>query len=492
MPRDDETLDPGTLDTGTQADPPVPVVPGDRPSIVLGTSNGSGMGHLARQAAVGLMLAGPVEPIIFSLSTALPVVARHGLRGEYCPSHHRGWMPHPLWHRYLRDRVSALLWETGAKVFVYDGVAPYLGILRARAQHPEVAFCWVRRGMWQPGANERALAAEPFFDEIIEPGDLAADADTGATARLDNATKVEPVTLLEPIERLPRDEAAKVLGLDPDRPTALVTLGGAGGARAQTGPAVPAIRAILTDPGWQVAVTRSPIAEQQIPGVDPERVHELVGVYPLAKYLNAFDAAVSAAGYNAFHELLYAGVPTVFVPSRATTTDDQVARARWAGRVGLALFADPEHDEVDAIVTQLLDDATRTRLSEICSTVPRPSGAAQIAELLGKLSDTFDNHRATVRERVQTHDLALRDAAMRSLGTSGTTLVRRALGRSPASGPARKLTVEPLLTESLDPTVLRGDRPVEHLLPGSSAEYRTRRVQIARRCYNWPDERPAP
>ncbi len=60
-----------------------------------------------------------------------------------------------------------------------------------------------------------------------------------------------------------------------------------------------------------------------------------MSVYPLSRYLRAFDAAVVAAGYNSYHEMVMAGVPAAYVPNLATTTDDQLARAEHAavGRV---------------------------------------------------------------------------------------------------------------------------------------------------------------
>jgi hypothetical protein len=45
------------------------------------------------------------------------------------------------------------------------------------------------------------------------------------------------------------------------------------------------------------------------------------------------DLAVSAGGYNSFHELMYAGVPTVFL-AQPKLADDQAARARRAAEAG--------------------------------------------------------------------------------------------------------------------------------------------------------------
>src|SRR5690606_2121899 len=121
---------------------------------------------------------------------------------------HRNWMPHLMWHSYLSARLSLLLRETRARVLAFDGVAPYLGLLRARTAHPDVAFVWIRRGMWRPGVNRRALNARPFFDLVVEPGDVAGAADLGATARLTDATRVSPVSMLEAQPPLSRAEAA--------------------------------------------------------------------------------------------------------------------------------------------------------------------------------------------------------------------------------------------------------------------------------------------
>ena len=494
-----------------------------RPVVVLATSNGHGMGHLTRQLSVALALGERARPVVFSLSLAMPVVAAHGLTGEYCPSHDRGWMPHVSWHRYLRDRLVALVEEVAADVVMFDGVAPYLGLLQARSRLPGTAFVWSRRGMWVPGFNDRALAAAPFFDLVVEPGDLAADADRGPTAARDDAVRVGVVSLLEQLDPLPRAQAAAALGLDPSRPTVLVTLGsGTLGEAADAGEA--AIRTLLRDPAWQVVVTRASIATAGLPVVDADRVVELRSVYPLARYLGAFDAAVSAAGYNGIHELLPAGVPTLVVPNPTRSTDDQLARARRVAALGLALVALP--DDVDAVrtgVAALSDPQVRFRLSESCLAVRRAeplTGGAETADLLLDLAGSFRRHRPDRGERRRAAELALRAGTMDVLGPRGTAGVRRLLRRTPPSGPRRPLPVElleepagvaadaplppavaaylaargdviaddearPLLvTDRVDRDLVRYGPPLEQLLPGSSAAYRSRRRDLARRHYD--------
>ena len=476
--------------------------------VLLMTTNGTGMGHLSRQTAIALALAGRHDPTLFSLSAALPVVldalrdvVPGGLRGEYAPSYSRGWMPAPDWHPYLADRVSALLRETGARVVVFDGVAPYAGLLQARAANPDVAFVWCRRALWRPGLNAAALRAEPFFDLVLEPGDLAGSADRGATVGR-AAVRVGPVSLGEQLPALPRAEAAHALGLDPARPTALVTL--PPGGASQT-----AVDALLADPAWQVAVTSSPIAEAAA-GTGGGRVVALREVYPLVRYLPAVDAAVSAAGYNAVHELLLTAVPTLLVPNPGVVTDDQAGRARWAWEAGAALLADPgDLPAVAAAAARLRDPLVRGELAAACRSLPRPVGAAQAAEVLaGLLADPPGRHSAGLPERLRLADLSARRSLSRLLGRGGSEAVRRLLGRRPLPGPARPLAVrlgsepetaatvpgEPvpcLLTERLDAAVLRSGVVVEHLLPGSSPAYREQRLLLIGRYYR-PSGGPLP
>lgn len=445
-------------------------------TVALMTSNGTGMGHLSRQLAVGAALGAAAEPVYFSLSRAVGVIEQHGQRGEYCPSRERGWLPPVRWHDYLRERLQAFVAEAGASTLVFDGVVPYNGLLLARAALPDAAFVWMRRGFWRPGVRTAPLRSARMFDAVLEPGDLAAEGDRGATASQTDAVRLPPISQLEHVPLLPRAEAAKRLGLDPERPTALVTLS-SGALNDVVTPGAAAVAALLEDPEWQVAVVRSSLAAARIPLSD--RCVELNRVYPLAQYLNAFDAAVAAGGYNSVHELLYAGLPTLFVPNPSSGTDDQQARTRWLADRGYARYA--EADELDAIAVQargLHDAAVRKDLAEACGALPRPTGSAAAAAQLLKVRPAGHGVGR------QAAGLRAKATAMRVLGPKGMALARKTLGRAPISGPSNRLAVarEGLFTQSFD-GILDAEQPVEHLLPGSGAEYRRTREAIAGRYY---------
>src|SRR5690606_25438571 len=76
--------------------------------------------------------------------------------------------------------------------------------------------------------------------------------------------------------------------------------------------------------GFTVVWTRAPITVKDVPppnGVVP------IAVYPLARYMRAFDVFVGAAGYNTCCEVLQSRLPALFVPN-TLVVDDQTRRAR--------------------------------------------------------------------------------------------------------------------------------------------------------------------
>ncbi|MGC5585578.1 glycosyltransferase [Ornithinimicrobium sp. W1679] len=300
-------------------------------SVLLVSSNGAGMGHLTRLLAYARRMPVATRRHVLSLSQAVPVVEHEGIPWEYLPSQGASGLLPATWRQLFAERLTEVLHRLDPDVLVFDGTHPYRGLDTALAAHPRTRAVWSRRGMWKPGRNVDQLAKASWFDAVVEPGDLAGAADRGATAQVDDVLRVPPVTLVDRDDLSPRAAARSALGLPPDGPLALVSLGA--GNINDTDDEVGAAATALRDRGIGVCVTAPSIAERAYAGGG---VH-LVRHFPLSEHFAAFDYAVAAAGYNSFHETLRLGVPSVFVPNADTSLDDQVGRAEEAARRGWAL-----------------------------------------------------------------------------------------------------------------------------------------------------------
>jgi hypothetical protein len=458
------------------------------PRVVLVTSNGWGLGHLSRALAIALAIGDRAEVTMFTFSRGFPLAHSFGLRGEFCLDHTSAWIPTGRWDRYVERRFGIFLAEVEPDVVLFDGVAPYLGVINALRRHPSISAGWLRRGMWLNGPNDGQLAKTEAFDFVIEPGDIAAEADEGPTAALDSI-RVPPVSLLEVVPTLGRDEAAAALGLDPGRPALLFALGS-----GQPGDAVAAreaaLRQALGHGDWQVGVVTSPLTEVRNDEVAETAGIPVEGVYPLMRYLSAFDAAVSAAGYNSVHELIPARVPTLFVPKTASRTDNQVARASFLAEHGLALVArDDQVGEVETQVESLLGHAN----VELTTTLEKIRQNGLMGGAVGVARFVTSGPPTGVRE---TGDDDWRQPGIKgflkwAIPPTGVEYLRQILGRNPARPPRNTVTLHPreglthlLVTE--DPAdVTRSQRqPVEHMLAGASPSYQRARRNLIDEFYD--------
>ncbi|WP_066639340.1 glycosyltransferase [Serinicoccus hydrothermalis] len=303
-------------------------------SVLLLSSNGAGMGHLTRLLAYARRMPADVHRHVVSLSQAVPVVGAEGLPWEYLASQGASGLRPAAWRRLFADQLTEVLDRVDPDVLVFDGTHPYSGLDAALAAHPRTRAVWSRRGMWRPGRNTDQLDKASWFDTVLEPGDLCAAADRGATAGVPDTdvVRVPPVTLVDTDQLQDRAAARAALGLPAQGRLALVSLGA--GNINDTGDEVGAAAAALTDRGIGVCVTAPAIAENAYAG----DVH-LVRHFPLSEHYRAFDLVVAAAGYNSVHESLRLGVPTLLVPNTHTSLDDQEGRAREAARRGWALSA---------------------------------------------------------------------------------------------------------------------------------------------------------
>lgn len=459
-----------------------------KPTIILATSNGVGMGHLARASAIALALKEVANPIIVSMAGGIAEIpAFMDIRCEYIPGRDRMWMTREKWDVYLRDRLLALVEETDAKVLSFDGVVPYPGVIATKNSNPNLKLVWVRRGLWQKKPQRFILGLQSkMMDKIIEPGDIARAYDFGPTSKRKDSVLTSPVSLFREEDAMSRDDARRALGLDLHRPAVLVQLGTGEGDVNQKMTA--ALSGLL---GWkdlQVILTKAPV-DKNGRSLAPEGLDLKVARYfPLAKVLHAFDAGICATGYNGVHELLPAQLPTVFV-SNIRGTDDQEARARWCHDFGYALRADQaDLADITAKVKMLQDPDVRKRLSEKCAELPDTTGGQEIAQMLYQLAISGQSAAAKnvtfKRLMIQDHfNRGLRHVA--NLGLRRLALVYRFIrphAKTQDSDDSTPIFGDQTISSELHPLIKSATR-FEHLITGASHNYRKRREEIAFAAY---------
>ncbi len=379
--------------------------------ILFTTSNGTGLGHLTRSMAIAKRLPSEVEPLFITLSAAAPVVEQMGFAVEYVASYATPASGNDYrWSRRLRARLRAAIAEAAPDVVVFDGTHPYEALLGALSSSS--AAVWCRRPLWKQGSSRVPLGRASAFDAVLEPGELAESEDRGPTVAFrDRAHRVEPIVLLERSQLLTRAAAEAELGLEPGRVNLLVALGQGEEVRSAT---TRALEHLIGRDGVQVVALSSALAAA---GSVREGVVELSATYPMSRYFAAFDGAVAAAGYNAFHELIALGVPSVFVPMHRDT-DDQRARARYAESAGLGLETTGADDPVlEAQMDRLLDAGERHELADRLAALSEPRGATQAADYLATLAGAQPSPESAERQKTW-HNAT--ESAARPEGTART------------------------------------------------------------------------
>ncbi len=460
----------------------------DKPAIILATSNGIGMGHLTRASAVAAELKSFANPIIISMAAAVVEVPKiAGVRFEYVPGRDRKWMGRFAWDRYLRDRIVALIDETGAKIVSFDGVVPYPGIIGIKSIRPDVKLVWVRRGFWQKSSRSYLLSLQSkMMDLIITPGDFGQSYDHGPTVNRGDDVVVAPISIYDSKTALSRQAARNLLGIDQSRPAVLVQLGvGEADLNAKMNAA---LSGLLNWPNLQVILTKESLdahGNQLAPaGLDIKIIRH----FPLANVLAAFDAAICAAGYNSVHEELAAKIPTLFIPN-IRGTDNQVARANWAVDNQMALSVDQSDlKQITATVAQLAVQSVRDNLASNCKNLPDVTGAVQVCHIFRELLDQPTRQQGNLGKTL--FKLKVQDTFGRGLRgfiyslLQLLTMVYRWI-RPHKDVVVNKPTAIKLVEGEVSdlPKIIKSGEPFEHLLAGASDAYKSRRNQIASAAY---------
>jgi UDP-N-acetylglucosamine--N-acetylmuramyl-(pentapeptide) pyrophosphoryl-undecaprenol N-acetylglucosamine transferase len=180
-----------------------------------------------------------------------------------------------------------------------------------------------------------------------------------------------------------RPKAREAFGLDPDRPTLLVT-GGSQGARRLNEAVGGAARA-LADAGVQVLHVAGPKGDVR---VSPQASDPPYVVVPYVDRMDlayaAADAMVCRCGSNTVTEVASLGIPAVFVPLPHGNGEQALNAEPVVAAGGGVLVPDAEltGDRVLAELVPLLGDAARL---EAAGKAARASGHADADERLARL-----------------------------------------------------------------------------------------------------------
>ena len=255
------------------------------PRVLFVPKGGIGIGHVTRALAVARRADGKFDPVFVSLAEQPGLIESFGFRTEYIPSPQYAGLQSDEWEPWFRNELEGLIDDYDADAVVFDGSDPPEALVSAVASRPHCKLAWIRRGMWEPGYDP-SLSLSPHFDLILEPGEVAAERDKGATAqRRSEAVQVAPVTLLDRSELLSREEACRAIGFDHARPTVLLQLG-SGENREVVGLIDQIIAQLELHPDVQIAIAEWANASGSL------RLWKNVKVLkgaPLSLYFNAFD-----------------------------------------------------------------------------------------------------------------------------------------------------------------------------------------------------------
>lgn len=347
-------------------------------SLVSYAVNGSGLGHVARQVAIHRWLrryasfAGVATQHWFLTTSEADTWLWHeGFAAFKLPSKSvveaagvpklsylalaKQW----IWHSLALLRPDLLIVDT----FPNGSFQELLGALDLCKQRALVLRP-VKADIAQQAAF-RAVAG--LYDRVIVP----ASADEGVAELGLEPRRVAftgPIMRAERFELRSRAEARQALGVSDDARCVLVSAGGGGDASAEQ--LFRTVTELLADdPRLHLVLAAGPLFRGT-----PRRGPRLTWwTEPgLGEQLAGVDAAICAAGFNTAHELLFAGVPTVFVP-QDKVADDQAARVDALVRAGaarVASLADPVG--LRAAVGAVLGPDTAAAL--------RAAGMAQVPE----------------------------------------------------------------------------------------------------------------
>lgn len=340
--------------------------------IVNYAVNGSGAGHLTRLCAINrwirrytqvldlraeiyFLTSSEADSLLFSerfASFKLPsktIVSDTGIDKTTYLALAKQW----VWHSLGLLRPDLFLVDTFPR-------GSFGELLSALDLCHHKAF--IHRSVKEEFLNRPDFAAMlPLYDLILVPEHEQESQGTLKGLRRGQLHYTGPVMIRERVECWSRDKVRAHFAVPPDQLLVYVSAGG-GGDRNAASHLHTVCEILLRVPKLHLIVGAGPLYRG--PSLHGPRVTFLTHT-GMAELFSGMDFAVCSAGYNSFHELLHAGVPTIFLPQEKIA-DEQDKRADLAEERGAAIHLRQPMDSpgfvrsLERAIDVFLDDAKRT------------------------------------------------------------------------------------------------------------------------------------
>jgi UDP-N-acetylglucosamine:LPS N-acetylglucosamine transferase len=344
-------------------------------------TNGAGLGHLTRCLAIAKRLK-KLDPnreiIFFSTSAAMNLILQEGFLGYHLPSKMvcPEYVKSGEWNLMFQEHLRMIIKIHQPNLLFFDGVYPYAGLITSMRETEGMKKVWMRRGLGKkvhPEVNKK----EKEFDMIIVPKELFIPQEEQKTGKHYYS---DPIIYLEKSELLNRENLRRKWKVPENHKLVFVSLG-AGNINNINLTISKILTALRKRKDIFIVISESIIGKRlQIP--EQENLI-IIRDYPISSYYNAFDLAITASGYNSFHELLFFNVPAIIIPNQMTKTDNQVARALSAEKAGAAMVIKNESiPEIEKAINMVLEPQKQLLMKNTTQKLIYKNGADDVANLL--------------------------------------------------------------------------------------------------------------
>ncbi|MEM7392736.1 MAG: hypothetical protein AAF492_10345, partial [Verrucomicrobiota bacterium] len=379
---------------------------GPRIKILFYAINGIGLGHLTRLTAIARQLRDLLDALELKSDIQFLTTSDYPQLAHDFPVFK---LPSKTTIRATGGSPQAFI--TQAKLIISNVMATFRPDILVTDTQPEGAFheftflrdyakrtVFIDRHKSQEQAESRMQQSHlGLYDLVLAPH--RPDDYPGFGDENDKRTFVGAVTAYDLSRCWSRDAVRKHFGVGDDQKLIYLSAGGGGDPNARAEMSA-LIEFLAEDPSWFILAAYGPLCRDAV-------VHA-ANVIPLREpdawtYFSGLDAAVSAAGYNTYEELLAARVPSLFY-AQAKGMDRQDLRIEHGVSRGLhGVLAEASKERVRDAVRQMLDEADP--FPQLQSR-PRPRGALiaalEILRLHGDIANSpihFDAlHRVTARK----------------------------------------------------------------------------------------------